>query len=103
MVTCIEVPGLEGISTEDFIEFKRYMEIFKEQIKDESRHQLEDFLPTSSKASIHDDDFQIFVLAGWLEASSIVALTERQVQAWVEERCKHKTDAEHLYLVGEAV
>lgn len=77
--------------------------MYEKQIEEKSRQLKEDIIPTSYRASIEDDDLEIFLAAEWIETSSIDEITERQVQLCVEERCNHKADGGHLFLINLAV
>lgn len=46
---------------------------------------------------------EIFIAAGWIEASSTDEITEQQVQQCVADRCKHQIEGENLYPVEHAV
>lgn len=59
----------------------------------------EDIIRTSDRASKENDDLRIFVAAGWVHYSSIDDLTERRIQRFVDNRCKHKATGEQLYMI----
>lgn len=103
VISCLEAPRLKGVSTRQFIEFKRLRDLYEKQVEEKSRNLKEDIVPTSLRASIEDDDLNIFIAAGWIDAESIDTITERQILQCIEERCKRVTTGEHLYLVDQAV
>lgn len=78
-------------------------EVCEEQIEEKSRHLREKIVPKSYKASIGNGDFEIFITAERIEASSINAITEQQVQQCIEEQCMRKVEEEQQYLVEQAV
>lgn len=63
-------------------------------MEERSRQLKKDIIPTSSKASIEDDDLKIFIADERIEASSTNETTERQTQQCVEEWCKHEVRGE---------
>lgn len=103
VINCIEAPRLKGLSTGEFIEFKKLRDLYEKQIEEKSRHRKEEIFATSYKASIEDDDLEIFIAAGWIEASSVDEIAERQIVQCIEERCKREVNGEQLYLVDQAV
>lgn len=103
VITCLEASRFKGIFVKDFIEFKRYVEIYENQLKEKGQQLKEDIGPTSHKETIEDDGLHIFISAGWIEGNSIDEITGRQLQQCVDQRYKHETDGEQLYLLDEAV
>lgn len=102
VISCLEVTRLRGISTCQFIEFKRLRELYEKQVAKKSKQLKEYLIPTSYRASIEDDGLRIFVAARRVEWPSIDELTQRLVQQCIDNRCKRKDRGEQLYLVDQA-
>lgn len=103
VIRCVEAPRLKGVSTRNFIEFKRLRELYEKQIEEKGTQLQGDIIPTSYRACIEDVDLEIFLAAGWIKAPSIDQLTEAQIRQCIDERRKKGVNGEQLYLVDQAV
>lgn len=61
------------------------------------------YLHRTEDRLIVDDDLQIFIASGQVEASSIAEVSERKIQACGDERWKHITNFVLLHILAEAL
>lgn len=71
VISRLKVTRLKRASTGQFIEFKRLRDWYGNHIEVISKHPKEYIIPTLLRASIEDDDLEIFIAARWIDASSI--------------------------------
>lgn len=55
---------MQGVSTSNFIEFKRLRKLYEKQIEEKGKQRKDKIIPTSYRASIEDDDLKTFIAAG---------------------------------------
>lgn len=103
VMSCLEAPGLHGVSTRRSIEFKRLRDLYEKWIEEKSNHLSEENVPTSLRASKEDDDLVIFIAAEWIDAASINAIIERQILRCNEDLWRRSATGEHLCLVDGVV
>lgn len=79
---------MKGLSTRQFIEFKRLRDLYEKQVEEMSKHLKEYIVPTSLRAPIEDFDLSAFIAAGRIDAASIPELTERKIRLCIDEWCR---------------
>lgn len=94
---------MKRVSIKQFIEFKRLRNLYEKRVLEKARHLKEDIIPTSLRALIEDDDLIICIAAGWINATSLEKITEKQIEECVDERCNRETTGEQLCMENQAV
>lgn len=98
----IKASRQKGISTDHLIEFKCLRELYEKELEQKKIHVEDEIKETSYRASIENEDLNIFTAAGWMECSSTDKLTERYFIQCVEDRCKKEATGEKLVSVDQA-
>ena len=103
IVTNLEAPRLEGVSTKDFTTFLRRRELYEKQIHEKNNEPGVNVTPTSYKACIDDSHLKIFLTAKWVEAETLEAITEEMLKECVKARSSHEPQGYELGKIDNIV
>lgn len=103
ILTNIEAPRLKGISTKDFIAFKRDRELYEKQVNEKNKDPNNKIPLTSVLASIDKRFLKTFIAAQWISVDSIDKITDALVTNCIESRTSREIDVGNLHQINEAV
>lgn len=101
--SCVEAPVLKGVSIHQSVEFKRLRNLYEKHVDEKGKGLKEDIILASLWASIEEDDLNISIAAGWINAASLNKIAEKQIYQCIAQCCKRDTKGELLYLVDQTV
>lgn len=85
IVETLEAPRLTDIKTEDFVKFKE-RSIYRRRGLDKNKEYNDDVPLTNYRDSTDDSILELFLIASWVDASSVDTITEEQLRNCLEER-----------------
>ena len=90
IVTNLEAPRLTGVSTKEFVKFKKARELYEQQVEEKNREPGVSIVATSYKASIESALLRIMIAAEWVPVKSIDEITEEHLISCVEAQAVYK-------------
>ena len=103
VVPFLEAPRLRGITTKDFVRFKKKREIYEVRLSEKNRVENSNTPATSYKASIDKLLLKNFLIAKWVDAASVEDISEESLKKCVEERAKRADEDTSLHAVNKVV
>lgn len=103
IVTNLEAPRLQGISTKHFTNFQKKRDLYKKKVAEKNRDPEISIIPTSFRASLNDSYLRIFLTAHWIQAETIDEITEQQLQDCIKERASFSPEGYDLCRIDRIV
>ena len=103
IVTNLEAPRLRGVSTKDFVQFKKARDLYEKQVAEKNREPGVSITPTSYLASIEDAFLRTFVAAKWVPVASISDIQEEHLVACVEAKAVYDPKEHDLERIEDMV
>ena len=103
VVPFLEAPCLKGITTKDFVRFKKKRELYEDKLAEKNRVENTDTPATSYKASIDKLLLKNFLIARWILADSVDDITEEALRKCVDDRAKIADEDTSLRSVNKVV
>lgn len=103
IVTNLEAPRLNGVSTKHFTKFLMERELYEKQVSEKNKEPGVDITPASYRASIIDEDLEIFVTARWVSSETVSSVTEEELRKCIRDRAVRETNADQLWKIDQVV
>ena len=103
ILTNVEPPQLEGVSTKHFVTFMRKRDLYEKQVSEKNREPGTSVTPMSLRACIDDSYLRMFLVPKWIEADSIAKITEQQLRDCVRKRACFEAEGADLARIDRIV